>query len=68
MIRCVKGAGGDCQNRVYVVSNRGRPQLSNAFDGIKKNVPSQSYRILKSQKYIQLHCAWTSIAIPQKST
>ena len=27
------------------------------FSELKNIVPSQSYRIFKSQKYIQLHCA-----------
>ena len=50
----LRGPGGprreDGKNRVFVVFDRGEPQLPDAFTASKNVVPSQSYRILKFRK------------------
>ena len=54
----LRGQGGsEVDFHFFVVSDRGECQLSGFFSELKNIVPSQSYRIFKSQKYIQLHCA-----------
>ena len=54
----LKGAGGsEVDFHFFVVSYRGEWQLPRIFFRMKNIVPSQSYWVFKSQKYIQLHCA-----------
>ena len=50
---------GDVRGRfsLFVVSYRRECQLPENFSEWKNVVSSQSYRIFKSRKYIQLHCA-----------
>ena len=53
----LRGHGGfKVDFHFFVVSDRGECQLSGTFFGMKNIVPCQSDRILKSQKYMQLHC------------
>ena len=54
----IKGAGegSEVDFNFWVVFNIGESSYQKLFSEWKNIVPSQSYRILKSQKYIQLHC------------
>ena len=49
--------GSEVDFHFFVVSYRRECQLPETFFRMENVVPSQSYRIFKSQKYIQLHCA-----------
>ena len=53
----LKGSGGGFDFHFVIVSSRGECQLSGTFIEMEKIVPNRSYCILKSRKYIQLHCA-----------
>ena len=51
-----QGGGSEVDFYFFIVSHRGVCQLPGTFSEWKNIVPNLSYRILKSQKYIQLHC------------
>ena len=54
----LRGQGGsEVDFHFLIVSDRGACSYQELFSEWKNLVPSQSYRIFKSQKYIQLHYA-----------
>ena len=55
---CLRGQGVRVRFSLFLFLMEENASYQKLFSGWKKIAPSQSYHILKSQKFIQLHCVY----------